>query len=387
MSNEPAGDARSRRLREPLLTLAAIVLAAIGIALAGTLSVLVAFSGLAAIVCRRAQLWFLRRGLPPWAALTVTVGAFGIILIVVVLAAVASAAAVAVQLAGERDQLSTWLDQLRDLWASTTGVPAGDLPGVDASAVISFARSLATPLVPIVTTLAMAVLIVTYLLLDADHLHARMLRATSAEVVARYDTLASELVTYVRVRAVLGAAAALADTVLLLVLGVPYAILWGVISFLFSFVPNIGFVLALVPPTAFALLEGGLGPAVAVVVGYVVINLAFDYVLQPRMMASSLDLSPVVVIVTILVWSVLIGPAGALLAVPLTIVLRAILLPFPGARWFLALLGPIPASDAAATDAAASDAAASDGPAPEARPLAPSEDEVPADPRDPTIRA
>jgi len=60
------------------------------------------------------------------------------------------------------------------------------------------------------------------------------------------------------------------------------------------------------------LLELGLGPAVLVVVGYVVINLAFDYILQPRIMATDLDISPVVVIVAILVWTAIIGPVGAL---------------------------------------------------------------------------
>jgi predicted PurR-regulated permease PerM len=60
------------------------------------------------------------------------------------------------------------------------------------------------------------------------------------------------------------------------------------------------------------------------------------------MLSISLDLSPVVTIVSILAWTVIIGPMGALLAVPLTIAMRAVLLPFPGARWFIALLGPVP---------------------------------------------
>jgi AI-2 transport protein TqsA len=59
-------------------------------------------------------------------------------------------------------------------------------------------------------------------------------------------------------------------------------------------------------------------------------------------MSTSLDLSPVVVVVSILAWTVVIGPAGALLAVPLTIAVRVLLVPFDGARWFVALLGPIP---------------------------------------------
>ena len=101
--------------------------------------------------------------------------------------------------------------------------------------------------------------------------------------------------------------------------------------------------LALIPPTVLAFLDGGIGPALAVVIGYMAINLAFDYVLQPRMMSTNLDISPVVVIVSIMVWTFVIGAMGALLAVPLTIVLRTLLMPYPGARWFVALLGPVPA--------------------------------------------
>jgi hypothetical protein len=68
------------------------------------------------------------------------------------------------------------------------------------------------------------------------------------------------------------------------------------------------------------------------------------------MMASELDVSAVVVIVSILFWTFVIGPTGALLAVPLTIVLRTLLMPFPQARWFVALLGPVPGEDGPPTD-------------------------------------
>jgi predicted PurR-regulated permease PerM len=341
-----AGSVSARSLREPLVVLAAIVIVALGIGLARDTVALIAFAALAAIVCRRIQLWFEARGLRGWLALIVTVTLLCLVLVALVLAGVASAGAVAVQLSNETEEIRNWLDKLEAALASLTGVPESELPSIDPSAMVTFARSVASALVPVLTMLGMAVLIVIYLLLDAARLRGRMIEATSRRTVARYDVLATELVTYVRVRAVLGGAAAIADTILLLVLGVPYALLWGFLSFLFSFVPNIGFLLALVPPTVFAFLELGLGPAILVVVGYVVINLAFDYVLQPRVMSTSLDLSPVVVITTIVVWTALIGPIGALLAVPLTIALRAVLAPFPGVRWFLALLGPLPAEPA-----------------------------------------
>jgi predicted PurR-regulated permease PerM len=287
-------------------------------------------------------------------------GGFALILVVMGVAVVASIAAVGFQLMEESARVQEWIDRVQDAWGTVTGVPGATLPPIDPQAALGVARGVVSSLAPAVTSLAFSVLIVIYVLLGAKGLHGRTLRATSAEVIARYDVLATELVTYVKVRAALGAAAAVADTALLLVLGVPYAVLWGLISFLLSFIPNIGFILALIPPAAFALLEHGPASAIAVVVGYVVINLAFDYVLQPRVVATTLEVSPVVTIVTILVWTFLIGPAGALLAVPLTIALRALLLPFPGTAWFVAFLGretELP-SDALAT--------ADDPPAPDA---------------------
>ncbi|HEX5829144.1 MAG TPA: AI-2E family transporter [Candidatus Limnocylindrales bacterium] len=343
----PAGPAAAppRSMVPPLVAFAAlaIVLAYVE-AIHGFLAT-VAFSALAAILCRWLQLTLLRRGIGRKLAVTITVLAYVVVLGLLAAAAIASVFAVVSGLSGQADELRVRFDELALAFGNATGLPPDSVPSISPEDIISGARQLLSTVTPAITGLAMSVLIVTYVLLDADNLRRRMLRATSSEVVARYTAYAEELVVYIRVRAVLGAAAAIADTVLLLVLGVPYAVLWGVVSFLFSFVPNLGFILALIPPTVFAFLELGPLPALAVVIGYVVINLAFDYVLQPRMMSANLDLSPVIVIVSILFWTVVIGPVGALLAVPLTMVTRVLLVPFESTRWFVALLGPVPEED------------------------------------------
>ena len=292
--------------------------------------VTVAFGALAAIVCRVIQLALKRRGVGNGLAIAITVVAFVLVIGSLVAALVASVIALSAELTKDSGRLTEALRQLADQFGIVVGLPPTEIPQIDIEQLVSAARSLLAAVTPAVTGLAMAVLIVTYLLLGADGLRARMLGTTSQDVIDRYDALAAELVVYVKVRASLGGAAAIADTVLLLVLGVPYAVLWGIVSFLFSFVPNIGFVIALIPPTILAFLDGGIVPAVAVVGGYVAINLAFDYVLQPRMLSISLDLSPVVTIVSILAWTAVVGPMGALLAVPLTIAMRTILMPFPG---------------------------------------------------------
>jgi predicted PurR-regulated permease PerM len=332
----------ARSLQPPLTVLGGAVLVTAAIVFSQGLFATVAFAALAAVVCRRLQLALCRRGVRNGLAITLTVVSFVVVLAALALAGFAAVAAMATEIAASSDELTSLADDLRAAIDEVAGLPPADVPAVDIATVLAVLRSVLGMLAPVVTGLLMAVLIVAYLLLDAGQLRERMAAATSSGVMARYDALAAELVVYVKVRAVLGGAAAIADTILLLVLGVPYAPLWGVLSFLFSFVPNLGFIVALIPPTVFAFLEGGLGLALLVVAGYVVINLTFDYVLQPRMMSTELDLSPVVTIVAILVWTLIVGPMGALLAVPLTIAMRAILLPFPGARWFVALLGPVP---------------------------------------------
>jgi len=333
-----AGD--TRRVLPGLLVLAAAVVAGVGIALAADFVALVAFSAVSAVVCRPLQLRLRRRGWPAWAALVVTIGLYVLVLSLLGLAGLLSLVALAAQLPNYTDRLQGLIDVVANALGDTTGA----VPGVDARALVGVVTTLLGSVLSVALSLAFAVLVVIYLLLDGDRLRVRMLAATSADTMARYDALARELVAYAKERTLLGGAAAILNTVLLLLVGVPFALLWGLVSFVFSFVPNIGFIAALIPPTLLALLELGPGAALLVVAGFVAINLLFDYVLQPRVMGAELGLSAVLIILAIIAWSGILGLVGALLAVPLTIALRALLLPFPGAAWAVALLGGAHAS-------------------------------------------
>lgn len=147
-----------------------------------------------------------------------------------------------------------------------------------------------------------------------------------------------DLRRYLLVRAELGLFAAVLSFVLLLVLGVPFPALWAFLVFAASFIPNIGTFLAVVPPTIMALLTGGLATAVIVVVGYTLINFAQDHFLQPVVMGSELNLSPLVVFLSVLLWAWVLGAAGALLAVPMTVGLVSIMESHPSTSRVAALL-------------------------------------------------
>lgn len=152
------------------------------------------------------------------------------------------------------------------------------------------------------------------------------------------ERFGTDLRRYLVVRAKLGLFAAVLSFALLFVLGVPFAVLWAILVFAASFVPNIGSVIAVIPPTVLAYLDSGLGAAAMVVIGYALINFAQDQLLQPVVMGSELNLSPLVVFIAVVVWAWILGPAGALLAVPLTVGLVMVLEAFPSSRGVAGLL-------------------------------------------------
>jgi predicted PurR-regulated permease PerM len=141
-------------------------------------------------------------------------------------------------------------------------------------------------------------------------------------MAARFLAFSDTLRGYMGVRAVLGLAAAVLDYLVLMVLGVEHALLWGVLSFLLSFVPNIGFTLSMIPPMLLALLEHGWVSAVIVFVAYQVINTVIDNVIGPRFVGKQMNISALVSFLSVLFWTWLLGPTGAILAVPLTVMVR-----------------------------------------------------------------
>jgi AI-2 transport protein TqsA len=179
-----------------------------------------------------------------------------------------------------------------------------------------------------------------YALLGAPGLRARAVAAFGERhaILVGVERFGVDIRRYLVVRAQLGLFAAVLTLVLLLVLGVPLPALWSFLVFAAAFIPNIGTFLALIPPMILALLEGGIGIAAAVVIGFTLINVAQDYLLQPRMMGTELNLSPLVVFLSVIVWAWILGAAGALLAVPLTVGLVAILEASPDTRGIAALL-------------------------------------------------
>ncbi|ALE06718.1 hypothetical protein AL755_16725 [Arthrobacter sp. ERGS1:01] len=169
-------------------------------------------------------------------------------------------------------------------------------------------------------------------------------RAPMVEALAHFAALSR---SFMVMTTVFGAIVALLNLILLLVLGVPGAGLWAMLAFVCGFIPFIGFWISLVPAAIMALLAGGLPSFIAVVAFYGVINSLIQSVIQPKFVAGSVNLNMTLTFLSVIFWSALLGPLGALLAVPLTLFARAILVDsHPQSAWLKPLLGDVSAAKA-----------------------------------------
>jgi predicted PurR-regulated permease PerM len=176
------------------------------------------------------------------------------------------------------------------------------------------------------------------------------------EIAAALGNFARGTRSYLVVTTIFGLIVAVLDSVALAIMGIPLAVTWGLLSFITNYIPNIGFVLGVIPPALIGLLQGGPGLMITVIVVYSVLNFVVQSLIQPRFIGDSVGLSVTITFLTLFLWTWLIGPLGAILAIPLTLLAKALLVDVdPGASWADAFLRDRP-TRRAPTDTPAPDA-------------------------------
>ena len=188
--------------------------------------------------------------------------------------------------------------------------------------------------------LLFGLVLVSFLLIDFK----RLINLATNELADRpffgkLPQVAQTAVTYFGVRTRLNLVTGIGVAIMLLVLGVDYALLWGAMAFVLSYIPYIGLFTAMVPPTILALAERGLGAAVIVVVGALAINLLIENIIEPRLTSKTLKLSPVVVLISFFFWGWLIGSTGALLSMPITVVIMLVTAADERTEWIAKIIG------------------------------------------------
>lgn len=192
---------------------------------------------------------------------------------------------------------------------------------------IALLQGVLSNLTGVVSLLVVLITVLFFITIDTIGIGARLdaMRHTHPRVAATMSDFAHGVRRYWVVTTAFGLIVAVLDVWVLLYLGVPLALVWGVFSFLTNYVPNIGFVIGVIPPALLALLDKGPTTAIAVVIAYSVLNFVIQSLIQPKVAGDAIGVTPTVAIVSLLFWTWLLGPLGALLALPATLLLKAVL--------------------------------------------------------------
>ena len=182
--------------------------------------------------------------------------------------------------------------------------------------------------------------VLLFLCLDAVHFPARLRIAARErpEVVGALRGFAQGTRRYLLVSTIFGIVVAVVDTLMLWALGIPLPLLWGLLSFITNYIPNIGFVVGLVPPALLGLLEGGPNLMFLVIGSYCLVNFVIQSVIQPKIVGDAVGLSGSVSFLSLVFWAWVLGPLGALLAIPLSLLAKGLLVDIdPTTHW----IGPL----------------------------------------------
>jgi AI-2 transport protein TqsA len=189
---------------------------------------------------------------------------------------------------------------------------------------------------------------------DTVQFPARLVAATPRrpQVVGALRSFAQGTRRYLVVSSIFGLIVAVIDTVVLWALDIPLPLLWGLLSFITNYVPNIGFIIGLVPPAVLGLLQGGPELMITVIVLYCAVNFVIQSIIQPKIVGDAVGLSATVSFLSLVFWAWVLGPIGALLAIPLTLLTKSLLVDIdPATEWLNGLLSGGPPPARANTDA------------------------------------
>jgi predicted PurR-regulated permease PerM len=190
---------------------------------------------------------------------------------------------------------------------------------VDPNRLLGLAAGFLSGLGQVLSQALLLILIVAFFLAE------RGIRDHTFQPGGTVARVARDVRQYLVITALTGLGFAIVVYFLMLAVGTDLPLVWAVLAFIMNFVPNVGIILAVIPPVILTLLELGWQRALVVLAGFLVLNFVVDNLIKPRFMQSGLDVPPLVGLLSLVIWAYLLGPIGAILALPLTIAVRRVL--------------------------------------------------------------
>ncbi len=228
-------------------------------------------------------------------------------------------------------------------WLEDRGIPGRQylsLDLIDPAAWLDFAAGSVTRLATLVSALVL-VLLVMYFMLSEATVFPQKFRAIFRQPTlgsGRAGKFVQEVQAYLRIKSLVSLATGVLLGLWCWFMDVDFPLLLGLLAFVLNYVPTIGSAIASIPAIFLALIQVSPAHAILVAVGYLGVNLVFGNIVEPNLMGRRLGLSTLVVLLSLLFWGWLWGPLGALLSVPLTMVVRIWLENTEDLRWMAVIL-------------------------------------------------
>ena len=234
-------------------------------------------------------------------------------------------------------------------WADEFNLPVADwtpLDYINPEAVFNLLGGALGALAGILQDAFLVLLAVIFILVEAAGFRAKLQVAFGDRGggvrLERLNKMVLQIQKYLAVKTVTSLATGTFACVWVWALGIDFPLMWGLVAFMFNYIPNFGSIVAAIGPVLFALVQFDLGRAIFVALGYVAINVAFGNLLEPTLLGRRLGLSVLVVFLSLVFWGWVWGPMGMLLAVPITMALKIALENSEGLSWIAVLIDANP---------------------------------------------
>ena len=337
-------DSGKRAAKAPaLLILASFIIVVAGMKAASDILVPFFLAVFIAVICAPPFFWLQRKGVPKLPALA-------LILVAILIAGLLFAALIVpslndflISLPGYQEQLSSQIAALLS-WLRERGVniPAEEVSGaLHPGWVMILAGGIFAALSSVLAHAFMILLTVVFILLEMADLprKLRLVLKNPERSLSTIEKFSQHAKRYMVIKTMLSAATGVLIWLLLLILGVDYPVLWGTLSFLLNYVPNIGAILAALPVALLALVQLGVGSALLTVLGFIVVHIVVGNIIEPKLMGRVLSLSTLVVFLSLVFWGWVLGPIGMILSVPMTSLVKIALESYEETRGLAFMLG------------------------------------------------
>ena len=323
------------------LLVASVIVILAGVKAAASLLVPFLLAFFIALIAGIPLTWLMRRGISATYAAIISISIIAIALLAISIIIGASIGDINQSLPGYSVRLQHLFQQVL-MWLEGQGLPtAGQMAAdmVNPSAIFSHLGSAFQTLAGILTNGFLIALVVIFMLFEAAHIPDKLsLITNNQEGKQPFVLFIAQMNRYLGFKTLISALTGFLVYLLLLIMGVDFAVLWGFLAFLLNYIPNIGSLIAVIPVLLLVLIDKGFGDTLIVGGGYLLINVLVGNFLETRLMGQELGLSTLMVFASLVFWGWLLGPVGALLSTPLTVVVKIGLETWNKKQWLAILL-------------------------------------------------